>query len=42
KYYTAEPGTFFIAFPKDIHRPGLEVDGKGTEKKLVIKIKRKK
>jgi len=39
KYYIAEPGTFFIAFPKHIHRPGLEVDGKGTEKKLVIKIR---
>ncbi len=40
KYYIAEPGTFFIAFPKDIHRPGLEVDQKETEKKLVIKIRR--
>jgi biofilm protein TabA len=40
KYYIAEPGTFFIAFPKDIHRPGLEVNGKETEKKLVIKIRR--
>jgi YhcH/YjgK/YiaL family protein len=39
KYYTAEPGTFFIAFLKQIHRPGLEVDGKGVEKKLVIKIR---
>jgi YhcH/YjgK/YiaL family protein len=39
KYYTAEPGTFFLAFPKHIHRPGLEVDGKGTEKKLVVKIR---
>jgi YhcH/YjgK/YiaL family protein len=40
KYYIAEPGTFFIAFPKDIHRPGVEVEGKETEKKLVIKIRR--
>ena len=39
KYYTAEPGTYFIAFPNEIHRPGLEVDGKGTEKKLVIKVR---
>ncbi|MBE7170280.1 MAG: YhcH/YjgK/YiaL family protein [Williamsia sp.] len=42
KYYTAEPGTYFIAFPNEIHRPGLEVDGKGTEKKIVIKIKSSK
>jgi YhcH/YjgK/YiaL family protein len=42
KYYIAEPGTFFIAFLKQIHRPGLEVDGKGVEKKLVIKIRSSK
>lgn len=42
KYYTAEPGTYFIAFPNEIHRPGLEVDGKGTEKKLVIKVRSSK
>ena len=41
-YYTAEPGTYFIAFPYQIHRPSLEVDGKGTEKKVVIKIRSSK
>lgn len=41
-YYTAEPGTYFIAFPNEIHRPGLEVDGKGTEKKVVIKVRSSK
>ncbi|MEJ7826660.1 MAG: YhcH/YjgK/YiaL family protein [Segetibacter sp.] len=40
KYYIADPGTFFIAFTKHIHRPFLEVDGKGMVKKLVIKIRR--
>lgn len=39
KYYIADPGTFFIAFTKHIHRPFLEVDGKGMVKKLVIKIR---
>lgn len=38
-YYVAEPGTYFIAFPHQIHRPGLEVDGKEVEKKIVIKVK---
>lgn len=38
-YYIADPSTFFIAFPKHIHRPGLEVSGKENEKKLVIKIR---
>jgi YhcH/YjgK/YiaL family protein len=39
KYYFADPRTFFIAFTKHIHRPGLEVDGKEFEKKLVIKVR---
>ncbi len=38
-YYIAEPGTYFIAFPHQIHRPGLEVKGKETEKKIVIKVR---
>ena len=41
-YYITEPGTYFIAFPNEIHCPGLEVDGKGTEKKLVIKVRSSK
>lgn len=39
KYYIGDPGTFFIAFTKHIHRPGLQVDGKNVVKKLVIKIR---
>jgi biofilm protein TabA len=38
-FYTADPGTFFIASPKDIHRPDLELNGKGRIKKLLIKIR---
>ncbi len=39
KYYIAQPGTYFVAFSHQIHRPGLEVDGKETEKKVVIKVR---
>ena len=38
-YYTAEPGTFFLFFPEDAHRPNIKVAGYDTVKKLVIKIK---
>jgi biofilm protein TabA len=38
-YYTAEPGTFFLFFPQDVHRPNIKVEGYNTVKKLVIKIK---
>jgi len=41
KYYTAEPGTFFIFFPQDAHRPNLQLD-KYTDKKIVIKVRRTK
>lgn len=38
KYYEALPGTFFIFFPKNAHRPGLKVKNLGVVKKLVIKV----
>jgi biofilm protein TabA len=38
KFYEAKPGTFFIFFPNDAHRPGVKVDGCDTDKKIVIKI----
>jgi YhcH/YjgK/YiaL family protein len=38
-YYTAEPGTFFLFFPQDAHRPNIKVAGYDIVKKLVIKIK---
>jgi biofilm protein TabA len=37
--YTAEPGTFFLFFPQDVHRPNIKVAGYDVVKKLVIKIK---
>lgn len=41
KYYVAKPGTFFIFFPGDAHRPGLKVHPGDTAqvKKLVIKMR---
>lgn len=38
-YYTAEPGTFFLFFAQDAHRPNIKVAGYDIVKKLVIKIK---
>jgi len=37
--YTAVPGTFYLFFPSDAHRPSIKVDGVEKDKKLVIKIK---
>lgn len=39
QYYIAEPGTFFLFFPQDAHRPSILVDGYNTVKKVVIKVK---
>jgi biofilm protein TabA len=38
KYYTTEPGKFFLFFPNDAHRPTIKVDGYDVVKKIVIKI----
>jgi YhcH/YjgK/YiaL family protein len=39
KYYDAEPGTFFIFSPNEIHRPAFKVDGYNDIKKIVIKVR---
>ncbi len=39
KYYVAEPGTFFIFTPKEIHRPAFRVPGFDKIKKIVIKVR---
>ena len=39
KIYTAMPGTFFLFFPSDGHRPGITPGGKKADKKIVIKIR---
>lgn len=36
--YTALPGTFFLFFPTDAHRPVIKADGFSRDKKIVIKI----
>lgn len=38
-YLPLKKGDFAIFFPDDIHRPGLDYDGKHSIRKLVIKIK---
>ncbi len=38
KYYVAEPGTFFLFFSNDAHRPTIRVPGYDVVKKIVIKI----
>ena len=37
--HIAEPGTFYLFFPLDVHRPNIKVPGYDVVKKLVIKIK---
>jgi len=39
EYYYAEPGTFFIFSPKDIHRPAFKVAGYDVVKKILIKVR---
>lgn len=38
KYYTTEPGKFFLFFPNDAHRPTIKAEGYDMVKKIVIKI----
>lgn len=40
KLYQSSPGTFFIAFPEDAHRPGIKAEGSNEIKKVVIKIRK--
>ncbi len=37
RFYQAAPGTFFIFFPQDVHRPGIKVED-GLVRKIVVKI----
>lgn len=39
KFYLATPGTFFLFFPSDVHRPSISPRGNKPVKKIVIKIK---
>lgn len=38
-YYNEDPGTLYIFFPHNSHRPGIHVDGYDKVKKLVIKVR---
>jgi len=39
KLYSATPGTFFIFFPSDAHRPNITPGGNKVVKKIVIKVR---
>jgi YhcH/YjgK/YiaL family protein len=39
KLYAASPGTFFIFFPSDAHRPNITPGGNKVVKKIVIKVR---
>ena len=39
KLYEAKPGTIYIFFPQDVHRPNIKVDGIEKDKKLVLKVR---
>lgn len=39
EYHMAAPGTFFIFFPQNAHRPSIKVDGYDIVKKLVVKVR---
>ena len=39
KLYNAVPGTFFLFFPSDAHRPNIANGDKVPDKKIVIKIR---
>ncbi len=39
RFYVAEPGTMYIFFPEDVHRPSIKVDGYDVVKKVVIKVR---
>jgi biofilm protein TabA len=39
KLYEARPGTIYIFFPQDVHRPNIKVDGIEKDKKLVLKVR---
>ena len=39
KLYSASPGTFFIFFPSDAHRPNITPGGNKVDKKIVIKVR---
>lgn len=39
KTYSATPGTFFLFFPSDAHRPNITPGGNKPDKKIVIKVR---
>ena len=38
-YYTMEPGTFYLFFPTDAHRPFIKINGGDKVKRIRLKVK---
>ena len=39
EYFEADPSTFFIFSPQEMHRPAIKVPGSDVVKKIVIKVR---
>jgi YhcH/YjgK/YiaL family protein len=39
EYFDADPSTFFIFSPQEMHRPAIKVPGSDAVKKIVIKVR---
>jgi biofilm protein TabA len=39
EYLDADPGTFFIFSPQEMHRPVIKVPGYDVIKKIVLKVR---
>ena len=39
EYFDADPSTFFISSPQEMHRPAIKVPGNNVIKKIVIKVR---
>jgi YhcH/YjgK/YiaL family protein len=37
--FPADPGTFFVFFPSDAHRPNITAGGNAVDKKIVVKVR---
>ncbi|MBJ6107913.1 YhcH/YjgK/YiaL family protein [Hymenobacter sp. BT523] len=37
--YEARPGTIYLFFPQDVHRPNIKVEGIDKDKKVVVKVR---
>ena len=38
-FFTMKPGMFVVFFPEDVHLPGIEANGTGKVRKVVMKVR---